>query len=522
MSNVANDLCKEFSLHTEFPFHNVLVAGLGVSGIGAMEVLKTVGANAISADERKAEAQIHDFSKIDWTKIDAVVTSPVFNPRTPFILEAQKRNIPVISEVELAWLVRVKSLKTSLPAAWIGITGTNGKTSTTEMTSEMLTACGLDAPAVGNIGKSVSHAALEKEHDALCVELSSFQLHFTDSLELDCAAITNIAADHLDWHGGIEAYAKDKSKVFNGVKKALVYNAQDSRVSELAKIAQVKDGCKKIGFTLCAPKSGEIGVEDGWIVDKSGVAGAKVGEANKIVALNELKHLCEPDGSVYPHLLADALTALALTLGLKQDVENAVKALRNFAPGGHRIQTVATLNAKDNLPDHAIRFVDDSKATNAHAAAASISSFGKKSVIWIAGGLAKGGHFEDLVKQNRSIIKAVVVIGLDQKPIVEALNSKGQGIPVTIVSANGESFESFDSVDDRVLKEVENSPVLSADSTLGQKVISTAVQAAGRYAQPGDVVLLAPACASMDQFVSYADRGNRFAKESERWVKSHE
>lgn len=215
MSNVANDLCKEFSLHNEFPFHNVLVAGLGVSGIGAMEVLKTVGANATSADERKEEAQIHDFSKIDWNAIDAVVTSPVFNPRTPFILEAQKRNIPVISEVELAWLVRVKSLKTSLPAAWIGITGTNGKTSTTEMTSDMLTACGLDAPAVGNIGKSVSYAALEKEHDALCVELSSFQLHFTNSLELDCAAITNIAADHLDWHGGIEAYAKDKSKVFN-------------------------------------------------------------------------------------------------------------------------------------------------------------------------------------------------------------------------------------------------------------------------------------------------------------------
>ena len=347
MSSVANDLYKDLYLHNEFPFHNVLVAGLGVSGIGAMEVLKTVGVNAISADERKSEAQIHDFSKIDWNTIDAVVTSPVFNPRTPFILEAQKRNIPVISEVELAWLVRVKSLKTNLPAAWVGITGTNGKTSTTEMTSEMLTSCGLDAPAVGNIGKSVSHAALEKEHDALCVELSSFQLHFTDSLELDCAAITNIAADHLDWHGGIEAYAKDKSKVFNGVRKALVYNAQDSRVSELAKNAQVKDGCKKIGFTLSAPKCGEIGVENGWIVDKSGVAGAKIGEPVKIVALKELKHLCEPDGSVYPHLLADALTALALTLGLKQDVENAVKALCNFAPGGHRIQTVATLKAKD-------------------------------------------------------------------------------------------------------------------------------------------------------------------------------
>lgn len=523
MSSVAEDcLLRELSFHKKFPFNNVLVAGLGVSGIGAVEVLKSVGATAITADERKEEAQVHDFSKIDWDNIDAVVTSPVFNPRTPFILEAQKRNIPVISEVELAWLVRVNSDKTNNPAPWVGITGTNGKTSTTEMTSEMLTACGFDAPAVGNIGKSVSHAAMESEHDVLCVELSSFQLHFTNLMRLDCAAITNIAADHLDWHGGIEAYAKDKSKVFNGVKKALVYNAQDPRVSELAANAQVEDGCKKIGFTLEPPEYGEIGVENGWIVDKSGVAGGKVGDPVKLVELRDLKHLCEPDGSVYPHLLADALTALALTLGLNPYVENAVKALCNFAPGGHRIQTIATLNADDNLPEHSIRFVDDSKATNAHAAAASISSFGKKSVIWIAGGLAKGGCFEDLVKDNRSIIKAAVVIGVDQKPIIEALNANGKDIPVTIVSPDGTGCESFDYADDSVLKKVENDKTISPDSSLGQKVISKAVDAAGRYAKQGDVVLLAPACASMDQFVSYADRGSRFAKESERWVNSHE
>ena len=101
------------------------------------------------------------------------------------------------------------------------------------MTSEMLTACGLTAPAVGNIGKAVSHAAVDPANDVLCVELSSFQLHFTDSLELDCAAITNIADDHLDWHGGIDNYASDKAKVFHHAKKALVYNADDERVTKL-------------------------------------------------------------------------------------------------------------------------------------------------------------------------------------------------------------------------------------------------------------------------------------------------
>ena len=189
----------------------VLVAGLGISGRSMMEVLRSRAARVIGVDEHKPEADLHSFDDIDWDSADIVMTSPVFNPRTPFILEAQRRGIPVYSEVELAWRLRVDSARTGRPAPWVGITGTNGKTSTTEMTSAMLCADGLVAPAVGNIGKAVSHAAVDPDNDALCVELSSFQLHFTDSLALDCAAITNIADDHLDWHGGIEAYAADKS-----------------------------------------------------------------------------------------------------------------------------------------------------------------------------------------------------------------------------------------------------------------------------------------------------------------------
>ena len=517
-SSVSLQSCE---CNNAFPFKNVLVAGLGVSGRGASEVLRAVGANPITADENKPEANIHDFSAIDWSKIDAVVTSPVFNPRTPFLLEAAEHNIPVFSEVELAWRLRVNSKRTNKPAYWVGITGTNGKTSTTEMTSSMLTACGLNAPAVGNIGKSVSHAALEAEHDALCVELSSFQLHFTDSLALDCAAITNIAADHLDWHGGIEAYAKDKSKVFNNVRKALVYNAQDARVKALAFAAKVSEGCKRIGFTLDEPAVGEIGVKDGWIVDVSGVAGGVEGEPKRIVQLCDLKHLCEPDGTVYPHLLADALTALALALGLTGNVEDSVRALREFAPGGHRIQTVATLPSEDGNSLHDIRFVDDSKATNAHAAAASLASFADNSVVWIAGGLAKGGCFEDLVAKQRHVIKAAVIIGLDQRPFVEALHASAPDLPVTIVSPDGSCAKSYNGIDDDVYAEIAENAVIQLDSKFGEAVMRKTIESAGCYAKPGDVVLLAPACASMDQFVSYADRGNCFAKESQRWVQNH-
>ena len=181
----------------------VVIAGLGVSGTSLAEVLRERGTHVIGVDERKPEADLHSFDDVDWDHVDYVMSSPVFNPRTPFVLEAQRRGIPVMSEVEFAWQLRVNNERTGTPAPWIGITGTNGKTSTTEMTSEMLTACGLDAPTAGNIASgdmsmSLSRCATNPQHDVLCVELSSFQLHFTDSLALDCAAITNIADDHLD------------------------------------------------------------------------------------------------------------------------------------------------------------------------------------------------------------------------------------------------------------------------------------------------------------------------------------
>ncbi|MEE1296045.1 MAG: UDP-N-acetylmuramoyl-L-alanine--D-glutamate ligase [Bifidobacterium sp.] len=465
----------------------VLIAGLGVSGRGMAQVLDGRAARVVTVDEGKPDADLHSFDDIEWGGVDLVCTSPVFNPRTPFILEAKERGIPVISEVELAWLLRVDSERTGRPAPWIGITGTNGKTSTTEMVSAMLTACGLTAPAVGNIGKSVSVAALDPANDALCVELSSFQLHFTYSLELQGAAITNIAADHLDWHGGMANYAQDKAKVFDGARGVIAYNAQDARVSELAREAQTAEGCTHVGFTLGEPKVGEVGVKDGWIVDMSGFLGGIVGEEHRIAALDGFPHLREPDGTVYPHLLADAMTALVLVASMDVDLERALDALRAFKPGGHRIEEVARLDGE--LP---IRFVDDSKATNAHAARASLNSFAPKSVVWIVGGLAKGATFGDLVRDEHDRLQAVVVIGKDQEPFRKALEAEAPTVPVTYI-----------------------------DPADNDTVMARAVEAAGAYAHEGDVVLMAPACASMDQFVSYADRGDRFAAEARRWVAAH-
>lgn len=477
----------------DFTNTTVLIAGLGVSGVSLAEVLTERGARVIGVDERKPEADLHSFDEVSWDEIDYVMASPVFNPRTPFILEANRRGIPVMSEVEFAWQLRVDNARTGKPAPWIGITGTNGKTSTTEMTSAMLTACGMDAPTAGNIASgnmamSLSRCATNPEHDALCVELSSFQMHFTDSMELDCAAITNIADDHLDWHGGRENYAADKAKVFHNVKRALVYNADDPVVTAKADEAQTAEGCRRIGFTLGEPTDGQIGVVDGWIVDMSGVASGEAGKPNRLAPVNEFTHLTEPDGTVYPHLLADALTALALALGLGADTDKALEALKAFAPGGHRIATVAA--TEPGADGNAIRFVDDSKATNAHAVKASISSFARGSVVWIAGGLAKGSRFEDLVASQADALRGAVIIGTDQAPMLEAFASQAPNIPLAVIDP----------------------------ATPKEQVMERAVEEAGRMAQPGDVVLMAPACASFDQFKSYADRGDKFAQAAKQWV----
>ena len=124
----------------------VLIAGLGISGRNLAAVLADRAKAVITVDERREDADLNSFDEVDWNTVDMVMSSPVFNPRTPFILEAERRGIPVYSEVEFAWMLRADNKRTGSPAPWVGITGTNGKTSTTEMTSEMLSACGVDAP----------------------------------------------------------------------------------------------------------------------------------------------------------------------------------------------------------------------------------------------------------------------------------------------------------------------------------------------------------------------------------------
>ena len=494
-----------------------LVVGLGVSGRNVVDVLTQRGERVLTADDNKPAdhtiAQIGS-SDFDYTRIQYVVTSPGFKPTTAFVERAHEAQVPVISDVELAWSLHNESDATR-HQTWIGITGTNGKTTTTEMTNSIMQAAGRASQAVGNIGTPITRAGIDASLRTLVVELSSFQMHYTDSLQLDCAAITNLADDHLDWHGGFDNYAADKAKVYAHARRAVVYNADDARVVALAHKAQENAAFEDdnahpvyVGFTLNTPHAGEIGVDNGWIVDRSALSDEP---GRRLAPIASFTHLTEPDGSVYPHLLADALCALCLTLGAGVAPETAISALQEFAPSGHRIQTVATWTT-DNGD---VRFVDDSKATNAHAAAASLSSYADKTVVWIAGGLAKGAQFGDLIRSQKSKIKTAIVIGVNQKPMLDALSENAPEIPVVIIDPHSTDNDSAD------YDSANHVSAANSDNAANAPIMKQAVEAAAQHAQGGDVVLMAPACASMDQFVSYADRGNQFTQYAQEWVSAH-
>lgn len=452
---------------------HVVVAGLGVTGRAVADVLASQGARVVPVDDA-ADDVIGSDEVLAGTGLDRanlVVASPGLAPHHPLLAAALGRRIPVWSEVELAWQLRAE--RPDGPAPWLAVTGTNGKTTTVGMLESILRAAGESTLAVGNVGTPVVLAATDPTLDVLAVELSSFQLHFTHSMSAQAAAVLNVAPDHLDWHGTFEAYAADKGRIYERAQVACVYNLADPLTADLVREADVVDGALAVGFTLGTPSVGQVGLVEDVLVDR-GFTRLRHTHAAELGTLDDLHRLAGPDGTVPPHVVADALAAASLALAHGVDPAAVRDGLRAYAPGAHRISPVATLDD--------VAYVDDSKATNAHAAAASLASFPEASVVWVAGGLAKGAQFDDLVRTRRDRVRAVVLIGTDRAPLRDALARHAPDIPVVEVDAGDTGA-----------------------------VMTRAVQEARRLAVPGSTVLLAPACASMDQFASYAARGEEFA-----------
>ncbi|WP_396044219.1 UDP-N-acetylmuramoyl-L-alanine--D-glutamate ligase [Cellulomonas sp. P22] len=459
----------------------VVVAGLGLSGRAALEVLTARGATVTTVDEHAPAADVQDVARFvadgGLDGVDLVVASPGWPPSNALLADALARDVPVWSEVELAWQVRAERPGGRGPAPWLAVTGTNGKTTTVGMLAAILRAGGEHAVEAGNVGTPIVQVVTDPTVDVVAVELSSFQLHFTHSMSAQAAAVLNVAPDHLDWHGSLAAYAADKGRVYERVQVACVYNLADPVTEQLVREADVEDGARAVGTTLGTPGVGQLGVVEDVLVDR-GFTPQRYTHAAELGTLADLAHLGGPGGAVPPHALENALAAAALALAHGCAPASIRAGLRAYTPGGHRLETVAVLDG--------IRWVDDSKATNAHAAAASLAAFEPGTVVWVAGGLAKGATFDELVAARRDRLAGVVLIGADQEPLAGALARHAPEVPVVLVDPDDTG-----SVMTRAVDEARR----------------LAAQVPGGNAN----VVLAPASASMDQFDSYAQRGESFA-----------
>jgi UDP-N-acetylmuramoylalanine--D-glutamate ligase len=446
----------------------ILILGAGVTGLACAQSLSSRQAKVTVVDDNHSEVNATDYEVLTTTSVSAtdfdyVLISPGWKASHPLIIQAVQEGIPLLNEIDLAWEIRQER---SPGQKWIALTGTNGKTTTVEMTASALRSGGLHAVACGNVGKTVIECVDSNEnYDALVVELSSFQLHWLKRAEFLSCAILNIADDHTDWHGNFELYANAKISILDRSLTAIL-NGDDKEV--VGRTAHWNG--RKVFYSLDTPKPGEIGLVEELLVDRAFVPDPQ--EASMIAELIEIK-------PTVPHNISNALAAagLARTLGVPH--EKIREALAEFSPGRHRIEVIAEKNG--------ITWIDDSKATNPHAAQASLLS--ALSVIWLAGGMAKGADVSGLVARAHPRIKRAIIFGQDRNLFAQAFAEHAPHIQVIELDP----------------------PADYQRGAASNSFMEEIVRRAHECAEDGDTVLLAPACASMDQFLSYADRGDRFA-----------
>ncbi len=476
----------------------VAVLGLSMTGFSVADTLAELGADVIVLSESAEEEyerllpvigvplELGPLSPVPPALVEfepeVVIASPGFSPSHPAIVWAQENGIALWGDVELAWRLRDKVVRADgTPADWVLITGTNGKTTTTQLTASLLVEGGLRAAPCGNIGVPVLDAVRDPAgFDVLVVELSSHQLWYlglsTAPGELfpHSAVCLNLADDHLVWHGSAEAYRDAKALVYRNTRVACVYNKADEATRRMVEDADVVEGARAIGFDLGMPGPSDLGVVEGLLVDRAFHAD-RMRSAVELTTVAEL----EAAGLAAPHIVQNILAASALARSLDVEPTAIHTALQKFRLDAHRIQVVAR---------HAgVTWVDDSKATNPHAAASSLRAY--PNAVWVVGGDLKGVDIADLVADVGTAARAAVIIGVEREAVVTAFRRHAPAVPVFEVDA-GETGH----------------------------VMNRVVEIAAGIVDDEGTVLLAPAAASFDQFASYADRGDRFAEAVRDWI----
>jgi len=449
----------------------VLVLGLGETGLSMLRWLGAQGVRLRVADSRSeppglAEAGQHvaagqifcgAFGDALFDGIDLVAISPGVPLSDPFVQRAAARGIPVVGDIEL-FAQQLTTNDLQLTTKVIAITGSNGKTTVTSMVEHLCKAAGKDAVAAGNISPAVLDVVLTRganQPDIWVLELSSFQLETTATLDADAATVLNISEDHLDRYANIDEYAAAKARIFQG-SGVQVLNRDDARSMGMA-----LPGREVVTFGLdVSSHEWDFGVErergDVWLMQGD----------QRLLRVSELN-------IAGMHNVANALAALALCRAIDLPMPALLEALRSFRGLPHRVERVAEIDG--------VIYYDDSKGTNVGATVAALEGLGRK-VVLIAGGEGKGQDFAPLKQAVMRHARAVVLIGRDAPLIAAAL--EGCGVPL-----------------------------------LHRKNMGDAVRQAAQLAQAGDAVLLSPACASFDMFRSYAHRAEIFVEAVHELIK---
>lgn len=428
-----------------------LVIGAGTTGVSCARHLMARGVEFSVADSRaqppgaaalqtlapQVQKHFGPFSTALLDGVDQVLVSPGVSLREPLLVEARTRGIEVLGDIELF------ARQAQAPVA--AVTGTNGKSTVTTLLAAMAQASGSSVLAGGNLGRAALDLLAEPTPDLYVLELSSFQLETTGSLNTQVAAVLNLTPDHMDRHGSVQEYAAAKARILRGSHCA-VLNFDDATVRAMAPA-----GAQVIGFTL------QENVEALYRTSQQAGDTVLMCGQEPLVALSELRISGQ-------HNVANALAALAMADALDLDLAPCLQALRDFAGLPHRSQWVAEVAG--------VRYVDDSKGTNVGATLAAVNGMSGP-LVMIAGGQGKGQDFAPLAQAFRGKVRHAVLIGQDARDLAVALDG--------------------------------------ATSTTFAADMDEAVQMAAQAAQPGDTVLLSPACASLDMFRDYVQRGEVFA-----------
>ena len=444
------------SLAAQLKDRHVLVVGLGTTGSSCVRFLRRLGVRVSAVDSRAAPpaaaAIAGHFPKVPMTlgslapaalaDADVVVVSPGVAAEEPLLQAARRRGLPVMGDIELF----ARAVE-GAHARIVAVTGSNGKSTVATLAALMLAAAGMRVAAGANLGTPALDL-LDEAPDVYVLELSSFQLEFTESLRSNAAAVLNVSPDHMDRHGSLERYAAIKARIFRNAGVAVV-NRDDARVAAMP-AGLARPPARVVGFTLDAPAPGDYGLAqaDGqpWL--------SRGARRLMPLARMRLRGL---------HNAANGLAALALGESLGADIEPMLSSLASFTGLAHRCQWVAERDG--------VTWINDSKGTNVGATLAALEGL-PGPIVLLAGGLAKGGDFRPLAPVLRAKARALVLFGRDADAIAAAVEGAA--------------------------------PINRVDS------LDEAVVAAKNMARSGDTVLLSPGCASFDMFRDYADRGERF------------